>query len=254
MTVRPALTVMLVSALLSVHGSAAATRLLGFARDAATQRYLYTEVHDNQTTADGALLQGQTLYYDPQGREVARRSLDFRANRTVPVYRLDVPGQGYSEGITSLTPALTVFKSDQGRVERKSITPEGELIAADAGFNNLMLSQFRQIQAGETVRFTLVVAGRTDSFRFRARKVGEDTVNGEAAVRVKVEPDSVLRMLVEPIELVYDAKGSRLLRYTGVSNLLDPATRQVYRKVVITYGGPVPPEAQIPGAGVPTSR
>lgn len=116
MTARPALTVMLVSALLCAHDGAAAARLLGFARDAATQRYLYTEVHDNQTTADGALLQGQTLYYDAQGREVARRSLDFRGNRTVPVYRLDVPAQGYSEGISALTPQLALFKSDRKSV------------------------------------------------------------------------------------------------------------------------------------------
>lgn len=254
MTARPALTLMLVSALLCAHGGAAAARLLGFARDAATQRYLYTEVHDNQTTADGALLQGQTMYYDAQGREVARRSLDFRGNRTVPVYRLDVPAQSYSEGISAVTPQLALFKSDQGRTERKALSPEGELIAADAGFNNLMLAQFKGIQAGETVRFTLVVAGRTDSFRFRARKVGEEAVNGEAAVRVKVEPDSVLRMLVDPIELVYDARGTRLLRYTGVSNLLDPTTRQVYRKVVITYGGPAPAEAAFPGAPATSPR
>ena len=47
MSVRLPLTVTLAAALLCAHLPAAA-RLLGFARDAVTQRYLYTEVHDTQ--------------------------------------------------------------------------------------------------------------------------------------------------------------------------------------------------------------
>jgi hypothetical protein len=53
---------------------------------------------------------------------------------------------------------------------------------------------------------------------------------------VTVEPDSLLRWVVSPIELVYNMEGTRLLQYTGLSNVLDPATGQVYPRVQIQYG------------------
>jgi hypothetical protein len=234
------------AALLCTSLSASALRLLGHARDAATQRYLYTEVHDIVPTADGVIQTALVTYYDAQGKEMARKTLDFRANRTVPVYRLDIPAQGYAEGLSTVRPQVVAFKVDQGQEERKTVTPDEGPVAADAGFNQLLLDLLPQIKAGETVRFNLIVAGRTQSYRFRARKLGDETAAGVPAVRVRVEPDSMLRMVVAPIELVYDAKGTRLLSYLGVSNILDPATGQVFKKVLISYGGRTPAEARLP--------
>lgn len=227
---------------------AQAERLLGFVRDADTQRYLYTEVHELVPGPDGAVQTGVTTYYDAQGREIARKTLDYRANRTVPVYRLDMPAQKYSEGIEANKPQALLFKLDKGKEERKAMALDGGLVAADSGFNQLLLDQWPRLQAGERVTFGLIVAGNTDRYRFRARKTGDTTVAGQAAASVLVEPDSMLRLLVDPIELVYDAKGSKLLAYKGLSNIIDAATGKVFKKVSITYGGPAPAEAIWPGS------
>jgi hypothetical protein len=242
------------SALLLTSLSAPAARLLGFVRDAATQRYLYTEVHDLVLASDGAIQTSLTTYFDAQGKEMARKTLDFRANRTVPIYRLDVPAQGYAEGISALKPQVMAFKLDQGKEERKAVSPDEGPVAADAGFNQLLLDLLPQIKAGETMRFNLIVAGRTQSYRFRARKLGDETLADTPAVRVLVEPDSMLRMVVAPIELVYDSKGTRLLSYKGVSNIIDPGTGQVFKKILITYGGAAPAEAMWPGRQEPAAR
>lgn len=220
--------------------------VVGFARDAASQRFLYTEVHDFNRAADGRVQTATSRYYDPQGREVARKSLDYRANRLIPLYKLEMPAQRYVEGISSNADPVVVFKQDQGKEERKSLAREAGLEAADSGFNHLLMDQLPQLLKGETVSFKLIVAGNTDRYRFRARKAGELTVEQEAAVRLRVEPDSLLRLLVDPIELVYDTKGTRLISYKGVSNIIDPTTGQVHKLVNITYGGPVPAEARWP--------
>jgi hypothetical protein len=235
-------------ALLGSSLSASAERLVGYVRDAATQRYLYTEVHESVQGADGVMQTALTIYYDAQGKEMARRALDFRASRTVPIYRLDIPGQGYAEGITAVKPQVTAFKLDKGKEERKTLTIEDGPVAADAGFNQLLLDLLPKIKAGETVRFQLIVAGRTQIYRFRARKIADEVVGGVPAVRLLVEPDSMLRMVVAPLELIYDAKGTRLMSYQGLSNILDPSTGQAYKKILITYGGPAPAEAIWPGS------
>jgi len=220
--------------------------VLGFARDAGSQRFLYTEVHDFQRGPDGEVQTATTRYYDPQGREMARKSLDYRANRYIPIYKMEMPAQRYSEGISSNGDAVVVFKQDQGKETRKSLARESGLEAADSGFNQLLLDQLPQLRKGESVSFKLIVAGNTDRYRFRARKVADVKVEQEAGVQLRVEPDSLLRLLVDPIDIVYDAKGTRLLSYVGVSNVIDPSTGQVYKQVRISYVGPVPPEARWP--------
>jgi len=239
------ITVLALSALANL---AHAERVVGYVRDADTQRYLYTEVHDLVRAGDGAVQTAVTAYYDVQGKEMARKTLDYRANRTVPVYRLDVPALKYAEGISSNTPTAQVFKIDNDREDRKSIALNEGAIAADSGFNQLLQDAWAQIKRGETIKFSLIAAGRTASYSFRARKLDEVNLNGTAATKVLVEPDSMLRLVVAPIELTYDSKGSKLLAYKGVSNILNPETGKVYKLIQVNYDITPPPEAKWPGA------
>lgn len=225
---------------------AASETVVGYVRDLSSQRYLYTEVHELTSAPDGRVLSGLSRYFDPQGREIARKTLDYRLHRTVPRYRMDIPAQGYAEGIVGENPEATVFKSYKGKEERRDLPMAPAPVAADSGFNQLIMDLWPQLRAGETVRFGLIVAGRTARYEFRARRIEALTVQGVAAARVRVEPDSMLRFVVDPIMLTYDAAGTRLMVYEGVSNILDPDTGKVYPKVRITYGGPAPAEARWP--------
>jgi len=229
------------AALLHEHGLA--ETVTGVARDATTQQVIYTELHDFTRSPEGKVLAAKSRYVDAQGREIATKSLDYRANRYIPVYTMEVPTQRYAEGIRSNGDPVVVFKQDEGRETLKRLPRESGLEAADSGFNHLLMDQMPRLLAGETVGFRLIVAGQTDSFRFRAKKVAEVTVDQTPAVKLRVEPDSLLRLLVDPLELVYDRQGTRLISYRGVSNIIDPRTQQVYKQVVITYGAAPPTEA-----------
>lgn len=222
---------------LQAQAQAGPDRVVGQVRDPATQRVLYTEVHQLQLARDGSPRSGVTVYYDPQGQEIARKTVDYRQHRTVPVYRLELPAQGYSEGIAEVGRGeVLLFKNStgKGREEERLPLPEGA-VAGDSGFNQLIMDMWPQLQRGQMVRFRLIVAGRLTDYAFRARHDGELTHEQQAATRIRVEPDSVLRLLVDPIELIYDRSGRRLLRYVGVSNILNPATGEVYRRVEINY-------------------
>jgi len=235
-------------ALLCCSLPAQAARVIGYVRDAGTQRYLYTEVHDQTLAPDGAVLSGITTYFDTQGREFARKTLDFRAHRTVPVYRLDVPALRYAEGISSNAGPAQAFKLDGKQTERENLPMDDGPVAADEGFNQLLSDQLASIRRGDTVRFGLIAAGHLQRYKFRARKLDEQGAGEASVLRVLVEPDSMLRMVVSPITLRYEPQSRRLLSYEGLSNILDPATSKVYPKISITYGGPAPQEAKLPPA------
>jgi hypothetical protein len=227
---------------------AQAARVVGQVRDAKTQALLYTEIHDQALAPDGAVLSGVTTYQDPQGKTFARKTLDFRQHRSIPLFTLDVPGQRYSEGIRRLGPKAELFKRDGGEEQRELLTVREGLVAADEGFNQLLSDQLTALSKGETVNFTLLVAGSLDQFRFRAQAVsGKLAERGAAAdasgaklppLVVRVEPDSMLRMVVPSIVLSYDARTRFLLRYEGLSNIPNPATGKVFDRVRIDYAPP----------------
>lgn len=240
-------------ALLSSVGAlsaAQAGRVVGQVRDAQTQALLYTEVHDQTLAPDGAVQSGVTTYLDLQGKTFARKTLDFRQHRCIPLFTLDVPGQRYSEGIRRLGAKAELFKRDGGEERRELLTVREGLVAADEGFNQLLSDQLTALSKGETVGFTLLVAGSLDQFRFRARAVSGKLAEAATAdarlppLVVRVEPDSMLRMVVPPIILHYDARSRVLLRYEGLSNIPNPATGKVFDRVRIEYGQIAPDGAK----------
>lgn len=222
--------------LLAASFSAAAAdlqRFYGYAYDLKTGAYLYTEVHA-QRVEHGRWLGGSIDYYRPDGTPFGHKTLDFRNDEFVPVYRLELPAQGYMEAITDNRERVTLERREgrDAKVERKTIDKLAPM-CADSGFHSCLRANFERLQAGETLRFALAVAGSLDSFRFRAKKVGETQVGGRRAIRLKVEPDSLLRLLAGPLELVYEPQERKLLEFRGTSNIPDPKTGKPYQTRII---------------------
>ncbi|HVT35134.1 MAG TPA: hypothetical protein VHE37_06110, partial [Nevskiaceae bacterium] len=87
-----------------------------------------------------------------------------------------------------------------------------------------------------------IAAGRQDTFKFRARRVEDQVIDGKTGVQFLIEPDSLLRWLVDPLHVVYDPAARMLLEFRGVSNVINPATGEEYN-VRIEYRAQPPPDA-----------
>lgn len=222
-------------------------RFYGYAYDLKTKAYLYTEVHA-QRVEDGRWLGGTIDYYDPSGQRFGHKTLDFRNDEFVPVYRLEM-NSGYMEGIADNRREVMMERRESagGRLETQSLEKDSPM-CADSGFHSCLRASFAELQAGKMVRFTLAVAGSLDSFRFRAKKAGELQWQGLKAVQFTVEPDSLLRLLAGPLELVYEPQQRKLLEFRGISNIQDPRSGKPY-EVRIIY--PDKPPADAP-AKLPT--
>lgn len=222
-------------------GAAAQERSLtfrGYAYDLASNRFLYTELHEQRVVGE-RWLGGSIVYIGPDGAEIGRKTLDFSADPHIPVYRLDLKAGGYMESITALTPERIEMakQSGGGALQRASVRRPARG-AADSGFHVFLRDHFDQLVAGDTLHFVFAVAGNLDTYKFRARKVGEAVFEGQHAVRLRVEPDSLLRWLVDPLELLYEPGQRKLLEYRGISNLHDPATGKPYNARIIYPSSP----------------
>jgi hypothetical protein len=228
----------------SARAEGAVLGFRGYAYDLSTNRFLYTEVHEQKIVGE-RWLGGTIDYYAPDGSKLGHKTLDFTQDPYVPRYRLDLTARGgYMEGIEALTAErVEMVKKGYGadEVKHKSIK-RTQAMAADSGFHVYIRDHFAELMAGQTLNFRFAVAGNLEAYWFRARRLPDTTFEGKPAVRFRVEPDSLLRWLVDPLELTYETTQRRLLEYRGVSNLHDPATGAAYN-VHIVY--PTQPPADI---------
>jgi hypothetical protein len=207
----------------------------GYAYDLETGAFLYTEVH-KQAIAGERWLGGTIDYYAPDGASIGHKVLDFSADPYVPLYQLDLStGGGYMEGVKAVT-AETIAMQKKGygsnKVRSATVKRKGTMVA-DSGFHSFLRDRFSDLVAGKTAEFTFAVSGELDQFKFRARRVEDGTFEGKPAVRLKVEPSTWLRLLADPLEVLYDPEQRKLLEYRGISNLHDPRTFEPYTVRII---------------------
>lgn len=241
---RTALALLLAAFAFTAEAGERELELRGYAYDLDSGRFLYTEVH-KQVIADGRWTGGTISYYGPDGSRIGHKTLDFSKDPYVPLYRLDlVAGGGYVEGITAIgDEAIELQKKgyNSAKLRTASVKRRGTMVA-DSGFHSFLRDRFDGLVAGKTVPFTFVVSGELDTFKFRARRITDGIFEGKPAVRLQVEPDTLLRLLAEPLELLYAPEQRKLLEYRGISNLHDPRTFEAYR-VRIVYPSAPPADA-----------
>ena len=215
-------------------------RFYGYAFDLNTNRYLYTEVHE-QTLADGRWVSGRIGYFSPDGKRLGLKTLDFSADPFIPLYDYQLPALGYREGITKIGEDVTLTKTADGKTQTKSV-PKKDPITGDSGFHNFLYEHFADLLAGKTVPFTFIAAGNLDSYKFRAKRLDDTTFEGKKAVQFLVEANSLLRLVAPNLLVTYNPTEKRLLEYRGPSNVIDPETDKVYDARIAYYAQP-PAEA-----------
>ena len=244
MRLLPSLGKVLLVLLLSSGVAAAATRevhrFYGYAFDQATGRYLYTEVH-RHVFEDDRWISGAVRYYGPDNVLIADKTLDFSKDPLIPLFHMTFPRENYEEGITSISPGgVELERTEGGKRERTHLDREPGMVA-DAGFHNFVVQHLEDLRQDRTVNFNFAVAGRLSWYRFRLKRLGEITLpDGHQALRIRVEPDSLLRFIVPPLMLVYDLQNQHLVEYVGISNLHDPATGKPYPAVRIVFPAQAP--------------
>ncbi len=219
-------------------------RFYGYAYDKGSGNYLYTEVHE-QTVTDGKWVSGSIKYYAADGALMGVKQMDFSQDPYIPIYELKLE-YGYREAITAVGKKIDMRKQSKDKGEKADQVKRKDPMAADSGFHNLLRDRFADLMAGKTVEFRFIAAGNLDSYRFRAKRIEDTTFEGQDAVRLRAEPDSLLRFVAPALTLTYEPEQKRLLEYQGISNVHDPATGKAYSDVRIIYPKEAPADAPKP--------
>jgi hypothetical protein len=112
-----------------------------------------------------------------------------------------------------------------------TISPPDDELVVDAGFDNFVRLQWQDLAEGEEVTFPFRMVGREDPIAMRANRSG-NCDSGKLCLQIRLD-SWLLGKLLDPIQLTYDERSQRLLRFTGISNLKNDQGRS--QKVDIRY-------------------
>jgi len=232
-------------------GDAAPQPRIGHAFSLETGELVYREIHQPQAS-DGRLVRDRVEYRGPDGELLALKTVDYTPDPVCPAFRLEDRRTGYVEGLEwngDGRPVVFMRESADAPMQRAVLEAEGDLVA-DAGFDVMVYRQLERLQEGATPVFPFAVPNRLRTLEFRLRRLGRREILGRPATLVRMEPaNPLLRWLVDPIDVAYNADTGALLRYEGISNLPRPDGDGNYRvRIDFPPQGtqPQPPEPEDP--------
>jgi hypothetical protein len=207
--------------------------VIGEAYDLAGEQLLYTEYH--YYSDDG--LRQQIIYQSADGVEIARKSMDYQAGATVPAFRQDnTRHDEYVEVSWRQDKLVLSYVRDGGDTVSEKVIAAPDSLVIDAGFNAFIQQQWQDLTAGETIGFAYPVPTRSTIMKMKISRVDCDEKNRQpVCFTIKVD-NFLLGWLLAPIEVTYDSRSRQLLRYRGLSNVLDANGDGM--KVAIRYSYP----------------
>jgi hypothetical protein len=187
--------------------------------------------HHTVAYRNGTVSDSQTMYYDANDNKIGELISHYSFGPQFGSYDFtDIRAQ-YQDGAKVAPGRIWVFRkqSPEKTIEGKYLAKEkGQIVGQ--GFHQFIVRNLEHIAQGEVFHVMLVLPSRLDQyeFRIRKRKIDGDTLY------IRVEIDNwFLRLFAPHVDVDYDLKHRRLLRYEGISNLED--TSGNHTQVTITY-------------------
>jgi hypothetical protein len=181
---------------------------------------LYREQHLLRSRA-GLPLERLVLYRCPGGAAFARKRVDYDVSASAPAFALEDARSGYREGLRrSAAGDELYFREDAGANEQRAPLPTRAQVA-DAGFDEFVRAHWTALLADESLPLRFAVPARLRTMDFRVRQAGRVQVDGVPALLFRLRLDGLLGFVAPHIDVAYDARSRRLLRFEGLGNLRD---------------------------------
>lgn len=209
--------IILLLCLLPFSLSAQTVQFVGTAFAPESRQPIYTERYTEQFNADGKLVSSTVLYREYNGTRLAEKFLDYARHPYAPAFEFTNVKTGYQESVRWLPDGkVRLAHREPGEEVQQKVLSVPEPVVADAGFNPFIRDHIAALKNGDVLEFNFLNPARLTWFRFTARR----TAQTDDSITIIITPaNTVLRWLVEPIELVYSEPEARLLHYRGLTNI-----------------------------------
>ncbi|MDH4229127.1 MAG: hypothetical protein OEW11_05185 [Nitrospirota bacterium] len=185
-------------------GDSTSETLLLKARDPKSGNLLYTGLQT--ITRDGTQVVEKVVYHAPDGSTLIHEREGAYNAATLAVIRYQEQdlrlGQREEVRVQGNNLLVTFVKQNGERPKTATLARSAEQFMSLA-IPALIRKQWDRLAAGGTVGFDLIVPSRTGTVGFKLSRIGEQTLNGQAATVIRMEPSSwLIRKLVDPMDFV----------------------------------------------------
>lgn len=210
--------------MLALAGSLGAADIgasVGEAYDLESGELLYRETHC--VSADG--YDHRVIYEDAGGKLIARKLLDYSTGSTTPsfvqhnLYSNESVEVSLQRGAVSMA---VIDNDSHDRIRPAVAQPSAALpVVIDAGFDAFVRQRWDELLPDGSLEFQFPYAHRSSLVELRVQpRSCSYATRSDQCFRLDLA-NWFFRMLVNPIELGYDADTRRLVRYRGLSNIGD---------------------------------
>ncbi len=227
----------LAAALLIAPAQAAVQREYAFASGLRDGAPLYREEHLVRQ-AEGRLAERLVLYRCLDGVAFARKRVRYGDDPAAPSFLLEDARSGYREGAERTPTGLRVAWTAPGKTEAVAMLPPGPVVA-DAGFDEWVRAAWEPLTGGRAQSMQFLVPSRLRSYRFEVSPVDAGTPELRA---FRLQLGGWLGWLAPSIDVAYDARTRRLVRFEGLSNLRDDAGKAPLKVRIEFPDPPLPVE------------
>jgi len=233
---------MMVSLASPLAASSKTGEAIGLAYDLNSGELRYRETHC--VSADGD--QRQVLYQDRADRLIARKMVDYTTGVTTPSFVQDnlYSGESIEVGLEQGAVSMKIIEAGNSSANRTTrLQPDEVLpVVIDAGFDGFVRAHWDALLAGASREFQFPFADRQSLVELRIQPLScSYQTQTDQCFRLDLA-NWLLRVLVKPIELGYDAKSRRLTRYRGLSNIGDEQGNGLVVDIRYSYES-IPPQA-----------
>ncbi|MDK9557810.1 hypothetical protein QQF73_09265 [Marinobacter sp. M216] len=183
---------------------------------------LYLEQHAVAGTCESGVFQPQehSIAYQRPDRDHAFASKDLNYSDSVLRPAVDFRQPEFDESLSIEYPepnTLVINWQMPAGESRTFDVPFSEKVVVDAGFDNFVRRNWRAVLNGESVEFRFLGPTRGEHYEFVLESTESSKVTADHVVQIR-PTGMVLRFLVDPIILGYNARGA-LTDYYGLTNI-----------------------------------
>lgn len=216
-------------------GAQSTEKFKGTAYDKKSGKFIYVESHSREIK-DGNLVAGTVEYLNSSGKSFVSKSLNYNYSSEAPDYRLIDKRTGYTEGVRVLAGnRLSLYNQPAaGKKKQTAVASfDPKRLVIDAGFDEFIRKNWDRLQRNERILIQFAVPSMLRIVEFRVYKVSSRTIKGKPATVFSMDLGNFfLRLFIDPIVVSYDNEEKKLLRYEGVSNILDSRGKNHIAKII----------------------
>jgi len=190
------------------------------------RRFLYGERHI-LIYRGGALAERVVLYTCRDGSAFARKT-SFYVTSGAPDFLLEDSSNGMREGVRSESGGRQAFfraaRSDRERSRALHETPG---LVIDTGFDAFVRDNWQLLAAGEGIDMPFLIPSHLADMGFHVRHVRGDHVDGVPADVFRLTLSNVFGWFLPGIDVYYSTQDHVLMRYVGLSDLLDASGNNI---------------------------